>query len=155
MFRLNPPPNGSVSHFHPPTFFSLSLWSDLREPANYTDRATAACRRSQRQRDGSLLPYSRISRPWPLLLLSSSSSIVLYSRGWANPVPDPLLVRKSASAGNRTRTTGPHRRSWGHRTGSSRQLSESVDRSSWSFVWWRRVIWYIVRFNPEDGSAAQ
>jgi hypothetical protein len=25
MFRLHPPPNGSVSHYHPPTFFSLSL----------------------------------------------------------------------------------------------------------------------------------
>jgi hypothetical protein len=30
----------------------------------------------------------------------------LYSRGWADPVPDPLLLRKSASAGNRTRTCG-------------------------------------------------
>jgi hypothetical protein len=35
------------------------------------------------QRDGSLHPYSRISRPEPLLLLSSSSSIVL-TRLW-NP----------------------------------------------------------------------
>jgi hypothetical protein len=30
----------------------------------------------------------------------------LYSRGWVNPFPDPLLVRKSGSAGNRTRTSG-------------------------------------------------
>jgi hypothetical protein len=29
------------------------------------------------QRDGSLLPYSQISRPEPLLFLSSSSSLVL------------------------------------------------------------------------------
>jgi hypothetical protein len=27
----------------------------------------------------------------------------LYSRGWVDPVPDPLLLRKSRSAGNRTR----------------------------------------------------
>jgi hypothetical protein len=27
----------------------------------------------------------------------------LSSRGWVGPVPDPLLLRKSASAGNRTR----------------------------------------------------
>jgi hypothetical protein len=27
----------------------------------------------------------------------------LYSRGWVNPVPDPLLLRKSGSAGNSTR----------------------------------------------------
>jgi hypothetical protein len=30
----------------------------------------------------------------------------LYSRGWVDPVPDPLLLRKSSSAGNRTRTSG-------------------------------------------------
>jgi hypothetical protein len=29
----------------------------------------------------------------------------LYSRGWVDPVPDPLLLRKSGSEGNRTRTT--------------------------------------------------
>jgi hypothetical protein len=26
----------------------------------------------------------------------------LYSRRWVDPVPDPLLLRKSGSAGNRT-----------------------------------------------------
>jgi hypothetical protein len=30
----------------------------------------------------------------------------LYSRGWVDPVPDALLLRKSGSAGNRTRTSG-------------------------------------------------
>jgi hypothetical protein len=30
----------------------------------------------------------------------------LYSRGWVDPVPDPLLPRKSGNAGNRTRTSG-------------------------------------------------
>jgi hypothetical protein len=29
----------------------------------------------------------------------------LYSRGWVDPVPDPLLLIKSGSAGNRTRTS--------------------------------------------------
>jgi hypothetical protein len=29
----------------------------------------------------------------------------LYSRGWVGPVPDPLLLRKSGSAKNRTRTS--------------------------------------------------
>jgi hypothetical protein len=29
----------------------------------------------------------------------------LYSRGWLDPVPDPLLLRKSGSVGNRTRTS--------------------------------------------------
>jgi hypothetical protein len=37
----------------------------------------------------------------------------LYSRGWVDPVPDPLLLRKSGSAGNRTRTPGSvSRNSW-------------------------------------------
>jgi hypothetical protein len=30
----------------------------------------------------------------------------LYSRGLLDPVPDPLLLRKSGSSGNRTRTSG-------------------------------------------------
>jgi hypothetical protein len=30
----------------------------------------------------------------------------LYSRGWVDPVPDPLLLSKYGSAGNRTRTAG-------------------------------------------------
>jgi hypothetical protein len=30
----------------------------------------------------------------------------LYSRGWVDPIPDPLLLRKSGSARNRTRTSG-------------------------------------------------
>jgi hypothetical protein len=55
------------------------------------------------QRDGSLRQYSRLSSPEPLLLLSSSSSIVLTRL--SGPLPDPLLLRKSASAGNRTRTS--------------------------------------------------
>jgi hypothetical protein len=51
-------------------------------------------------------PYFSIlefSRPEPLLFLPSSSSIVLTR---LNPVPDPLLLRKSGSAGNRTRSSG-------------------------------------------------
>jgi hypothetical protein len=38
----------------------------------------------------------------------------LYSRGWVNPVPDPLLFRKSGSAGNRTRTSGSVARNSDH-----------------------------------------
>jgi hypothetical protein len=49
----------------------------------------------------SLRLYSHFSRPKPLLFLTSSSSIVLTS--WVDPVPDPLLLRKSGSIGNWTR----------------------------------------------------
>jgi hypothetical protein len=53
--------------------------------------------------DGSLLPYSRISRQEPLLFYQVAPQ--LYSRGWVDPVPDSLLLRKSGSAGNRNRTS--------------------------------------------------
>jgi hypothetical protein len=48
-------------------------------------------------------PYSRISWPEPLLFYQAAPQ--LYSRGWVDPVPDLLLVRKSGSAENRTRTS--------------------------------------------------
>jgi hypothetical protein len=38
----------------------------------------------------------------------------LYSRGWVDPVPDRLLLRKSGRAGNRTWTSGPVARNSGH-----------------------------------------
>jgi hypothetical protein len=69
----------------------------LSPRANYTDRATAACRRSECQRlrikgatcqrDGSLGPYSRFSKQEPLLFYQVAPQ--LYSRGWVDPVPDP------------------------------------------------------------------
>jgi hypothetical protein len=40
------------------------------------------------QRDGSLRPYSRFSRQEPLLFYQVAPQ--LYSRGWLDPVPDPL-----------------------------------------------------------------
>jgi hypothetical protein len=71
----------------------------LNPRANYTDRATAACRRSDcqllwregacGQRDGSLRPYSRFSRQEPLLFYQVVPQ--LYSRGRVDSVPDPLL----------------------------------------------------------------
>jgi hypothetical protein len=38
-------------------------------------------------------------------------ALQLYWRGWVDPVPDPLLLRKSGSAGNRILTNRPQRRS--------------------------------------------
>jgi hypothetical protein len=56
------------------------------------------------QRDGSLRPYSRLYRSEPLVVFQIAPQ--LYSRGSVNPVPDPILLRKCGSAGNRTRTSG-------------------------------------------------
>jgi hypothetical protein len=38
----------------------------------------------------------------------------LHSRGWVDPIPDPLLLRKSGSAGNRTRISGSVARNSDH-----------------------------------------
>jgi hypothetical protein len=38
----------------------------------------------------------------------------LYSRGWVDPVPDPLLLRKCDTAGNRTRASGSVARNSDH-----------------------------------------
>jgi hypothetical protein len=60
------------------------------------------------QCNGTSWPYSRLSRLEPLLFLSSSSS-------WGvDPVTDPLLLRKSGSAGNHTRTSGSVARNSDH-----------------------------------------
>jgi hypothetical protein len=83
--------------------------------AKYTDRAIAPCRRSDCQRFADrgchvvsvTDPYGRIlgfldrSRYFFLQVFPQ-----LYSRGWVDPVPDPLLLRKSGNAGNRTRDSG-------------------------------------------------
>jgi hypothetical protein len=45
--------------------------------------------------------YSRFFTQEPLLFVPSRSSIILTD--WVNPVPDPLFIRKSGSAGNQTR----------------------------------------------------
>jgi hypothetical protein len=52
------------------------------------------------KRNASLRQYSRISRPGSYSLFQVAPQ--LYSRGWVEPVPDPL-VRKCGSAGNRAR----------------------------------------------------
>jgi hypothetical protein len=85
----------------------------LSPRANYTDRATAACRRSDCQlvriegvtwSAGRIpRPYSRFSRQEPLLFYQVAPQ--LYSRGWVAPVPDPLLFFPGSS-GNRTRASG-------------------------------------------------
>jgi hypothetical protein len=85
---------------------------DLSSRANYTDRATVSCRQVSAkfcglrvlrgEHDGSLRPYSRFSSSYFFFQVSPQ----LFSRGWVDPVPDPLLLRKSGGAGNGTRTSG-------------------------------------------------
>jgi hypothetical protein len=80
--------------------------------ANYTDRAIAACRRSQCQLlrvEGAAWPAQRIPMALNLGFLDRSRYFFiqvapqLSSWGWVDPVPDHLLLRKSGRVGNRTR----------------------------------------------------
>jgi hypothetical protein len=79
---------------------------------NYTDRATAACRRSWCQLlriEGVAWSAQQIPTAVNLCILERSRYFSiqlapqLSSRGWVDPVPDPLHPRKSGSPGNRTR----------------------------------------------------
>jgi hypothetical protein len=82
------------------------------QQANYTDQATAACRRSSCQLlliEGAAWSAQRIPTAVNFGFLDRSHYISiqvapqLSSQGWGDPVPDPLLLKKSASAGDRTR----------------------------------------------------
>jgi hypothetical protein len=86
----------------------------LTPRSNYTDRATAACRRrgccvSTTDPYGRSLGFLDRSR-----YLFFQVAPQLHSRGWVGPVPDLLLLRKSGSSGNRTRTSGSVARNYGH-----------------------------------------
>jgi hypothetical protein len=108
------------------TNFPKEVWDEKRDSnwitysvvfsprGNYTYQATAACRRSvvstfaDRCRVVSAAdPYSRV-----LGFLDLSRYFFfqvapqLYSRDWVDPIPDPLLLRKSGNAGNRAPASG-------------------------------------------------
>jgi hypothetical protein len=79
---------------------------------NYTDCAKASDRRilvqtfadrgvSRGQRGGNPTSVNQFSRPEPLLFFQVAPH--LCSRGWVDPLPDPQLLRKYGSAGNRIR----------------------------------------------------
>jgi hypothetical protein len=71
----------------------------LSSRANYTDQAARGCRVVS-----ATYPYGRILGflDWSRYYFSQVAT-KLYSRGWVDTVPDLLLLRKSGSAGNRTR----------------------------------------------------
>jgi hypothetical protein len=106
--------------------FTSDFKLNLRGPslrANATYRAIAACRRNYCQ----LLRIRGrhvVTMMYPLGLnlgfLDRSRYFFfqvapqLYSRGWVDLVPDPLLLGKSDSAGNRTQTSGSGARNSDH-----------------------------------------
>jgi hypothetical protein len=77
----------------------------LSPQANYTDWSTATCRRNLVPTfvDRWVLRDQRGGSPSPEPLLFFQAAPQLSSRGWVDPIPDLLLLRKSGSAVNQTR----------------------------------------------------
>jgi hypothetical protein len=103
----------------------------------------------QGQLDVSLLPYSRFFKQEQLLFYQVAPQ--LYSRGRVDSVPDLLLLRKSGSAGNGTRTSRSVARICSGLTTKSKSKSKSnygrrsVDQFVFvSCVFWSR--WPVVTF---------
>jgi hypothetical protein len=119
--------------------FSQAAIYGFRETAtlwlNYTDRATATCRRSSCQFmriEGVACvtvtdPFGRI-----LGILDRSRYFFfqvapqLYSRGWVDPSSDSLLLRKSGSSWNLTRASGSVARNSDHLTVNASIISCAV-----------------------------
>jgi hypothetical protein len=111
---------------------------DLCPRADYTDRVTAACRRSQCQ----LLRIYTLSA-WNIhkaVLFSFQVAPQLYSRGWMDPVPDPMPLRKSGSEGNRTRASGSVARNYDHYTIEVVWVVHSVIYLYYSPLSWRHIL---------------
>jgi hypothetical protein len=103
------PPTGYQASFSPSICFLQAELRGLGPQVYYTDRrmsgklvptfADRGCRVvSATDPHGRTLGFLDRSRYYFFPVAPH-----LYSRGWVDPVPDPLLLRKSGSAGNRTR----------------------------------------------------
>jgi hypothetical protein len=83
----------------------------FRPQANYTYRATAACRRSAKLWRIEGVAWSAQRIPTAVNLSFQDWTRYFYiqvapqlsSRGWVDPVPDPLLLRKCGRAGMQSR----------------------------------------------------
>jgi hypothetical protein len=143
----------------------------LSPKANYTDWSTATCRRnlvptfldrgvSHGQRGGSPtvinLSFLVRSRYFPL------EYILIYPpKGWVNRIPNPLLLRKSDGAGNRTRDLwvssqelwpvdhrgGPHKEytsgkvsEWDNYKSWNR-VGKKPCKISWTWMMWGHELW--------------
>jgi hypothetical protein len=93
------------------------------------------------QRDGSLRPYSRLTRLELLLFLSSSSSILLTRL--SGPRSRSLLLRKSGSARNRIRTSESVGRNSAHEAKGAVQVSDrqKYGVSKRALQWYSKCCW--------------
>jgi hypothetical protein len=92
--------------------FCMKKLRGISPQANYTDRATAACRRSYCQPllvEGVAWSAQRIHTAVNLHFLDRCRyffiqvALKLSSRGWVDPAPKPTTFKKSGRFGNRTR----------------------------------------------------
>ena len=95
---------------------------------------------SRGQRDRSPRPLISVYRTWIATYFIQVAPQLTSggSRGWVHPVPDPLPLRKSGSAGNRTRDLCIcSQKPWplDHR-GSQEVKVEGENYTVWSFVVW-------------------
>jgi hypothetical protein len=117
----------------PPLWSSgQSSWLQIQRPgfdsrhylsprANYTDRATPLVGKVSDNFEDRECRLVSVTDPYGHILGFLDRSCYfffqvvfqLYSRGWVDPVPDPLFLRKCDSAGNRTRTSESVARSSG------------------------------------------
>jgi hypothetical protein len=97
----------------------VSFWYNMKKKTSWRQSASELYRPSDRRLSAKLVPTfadkeSRVVSATDLYgrirgFIDRSSYFFfqvapqLYLRGWVDPIPDPLLLRKSNSAGNRTR----------------------------------------------------
>jgi hypothetical protein len=88
---------------------SITSWTVVllyHKKTPWSEPASELYRPSDHRLSEKLVPTFawQIPRLKPLLFFQIAPQ--LYSRGWVDPVPDPLLLRKSGSAGNPTQASG-------------------------------------------------
>jgi hypothetical protein len=108
--------------FHNATSGQITYWIRFERKWHWPESATELYRPSDRRLSAKLMPTFADRGCHVVSVTEPHSRIVafldrsryfffraaprLHSRGWVDSVPDPLLVRKCGSAGNRTLTSG-------------------------------------------------
>jgi hypothetical protein len=107
-----------VSLTRRPLFNPKSIGPACKKKTPWPESASELYRPSDRRLSAKLMPID----PYGCILgfpdrnryFFFQVATQLYSGGWVDPVPDSLLLRKSSSAGNRTRTSGSVARNSDH-----------------------------------------
>jgi hypothetical protein len=105
------------------------IWAHKKKLRGLSPRANYSDRRSRRGGSSTAVISFFLDRSRYFFFQVAPQ---LYSRGWVDPVPDPLLLWRSGSAGNRTRTSGSVATKQQRRSGSGHVCYKAVMiRLSW------------------------